>query len=119
MTRRARWGKRATFIVGSIIAFAYAFPAWGVGFTIADTDGAVAALAVLVYWIRRSRALTASRLARSLDAEWTLSGRLESGKNCCCTRPMPTKPNTNNNTVMPIAFQRYSTHQVTARRKLA
>ena len=26
MTRRARWGKRATFIVGSIIAFAYAFP---------------------------------------------------------------------------------------------
>ncbi len=26
MTKRARWGKRATFIVGATVAFAYAFP---------------------------------------------------------------------------------------------
>ena len=38
----------------------------------------LAALGVLIYWIRRARALTATSLARSLDAEWTLSGRLES-----------------------------------------
>ena len=37
----------------------------------------LASLAVLIHWIRRLRRITAPGLARSLDAEWALSSRLE------------------------------------------
>ena len=46
-----------------------------------------------------------------------ISGRLESGKNCCCTRPMPATPSPNTSTVMPMVHQRWATHQFTATRK--
>ncbi|MNS76356.1 hypothetical protein D3C72_1099000 [compost metagenome] len=47
-----------------------------------------------------------------------ISGRLESGKNCCCTLPMPTMPSAKISTVAPMVSQRCCTHQFTARRKL-
>ena len=46
-----------------------------------------------------------------------ISGRLESGKNCCCTWPMPTMPSAKLSSVRPMVIQRCCTHQSTARRK--
>jgi hypothetical protein len=47
-----------------------------------------------------------------------ISGRLESGKNCCCTLPMPAMPSANVSTVAPMVIQRCSTHQSTVRRNV-
>ena len=46
-----------------------------------------------------------------------ISSRLESGKNCCCTAPIPTTPRTSDAIVAAIVFQRCSTHQATRARK--
>ncbi|MCY1525563.1 hypothetical protein D9M68_605450 [compost metagenome] len=62
--------------------------------------------------------LAANEVPSGNQMSTMISGRLESGKNCCCTLPMPTMPSAKISTVAPMVSQRCCTHQFTARRKL-
>ena len=70
-----------------------------------------------------TRLVTASLAANEVPSGYqrstSTSSRLESGKNCCCTAPMPATPRTSEATVAPIVFQRWRTHQATTARKRA
>ena len=67
---------------------------------------------------RRATSWLAAKGVPSGDHRSTMiSGRLESGKNCCCTRPMPAMPSAKISTVAPMVSQRWATHAFTMRRK--
>ena len=60
----------------------------------------------------------AAKLAPSgSQSDTRISVRVESGKNCCCTRPMPAMPSANTSAVALMVSQRRRTHQATRRRK--
>ena len=93
--------------------------------TVADTDADVLVLTEFtpcsannLFSTRLATSSLATKLAPSGNHTSTMiSGRLESGKNCCWTLPMPTMPITNKPKVMAMVFHLLTTHQVTALRK--
>jgi hypothetical protein len=49
---------------------------------------------------------SAKELPSGSQASSSTSGRLESGKNCCCTRPIPASPKAKVKSIMPMVIQR-------------
>ena len=91
-------------------------------------SGTPAPTQVVTVAMPSSFSMRASKRLASASVSWIVepsgshrststSGRLESGKNCCCTLLMPNTPSTKTSSIRPMVFQRFSTHQRTRLRK--